>query len=361
MKATEQGKFGFTLVELLVVIAIIGILISMLLPAVQSVRQAARRTQCANNMRQIGLAVHNYESANRRFPVNQVGPGGSNGAGGFEPGYYSWLVPLLPFVEQNNLHQQFNLRINNGDGDGFRISDTHPNAAAASTSVPLFLCPSDEPAADNRVAGLSNPGSSNYAGNIGWPSLASGFSDESRPKKFNGVIPLEHPSAPIAWHGGSKVSFAQINDGSSNTAMVSERLIQTGNSVREIRNSDPRLGSRHIVPTQAETLDRIAERILTSTDQHVVESAFTGRSWSSGYALTAPTYVHILGPNANLGHFSSSEREGDFLVSPSSNHPGGVNLVRADGSVSFIDDEIDREAWWALGARDDGRVLSLDQ
>lgn len=360
MDFTKRGKYGFTLVELLVVIAIIGVLVSMLLPAVQSVRQAARRTQCANKLRQIGLAVHNYESTHRRFPVNQVGPGRSDTVGGSEAGYYSWLVPLLPFVEQNNLHSQFDLRINNGDGDSFRISESHPNAVAASTSVPLFLCPSDEPSADNRVAGLANPASSNYAGNIGWPSKASGFSDGSQSKSFNGVIPLERPGDAIAWHGGSKFGFAQISDGASNTAMVSERLIQTGNSVSALRNTDHRLGSRHIVPPRSEPLTRIAERILRSTDQHVVESAFTGRSWSSGYSLTAPTYVHILGPNATLGHFSSSEREGDFLVSPSSNHTGGVNLVRADGSVSFINDEIDREAWWTLGSRNDGRVLSSD-
>ena len=102
-------RAGFTLVELLVVIAIIGILIGMLLPAVQQVREAARRVSCANKMRQLSLAVHNYESAHRTFPVSQVGPGKSDGSGGYQSGYYSWLVPLLPFVEQNNLYNQFDL------------------------------------------------------------------------------------------------------------------------------------------------------------------------------------------------------------------------------------------------------------
>lgn len=347
---------AFTLVELLVVIAIIGILIGMLLPAVQQVREAAQRTACANKMRQIGLAVHNYESAHGHFPVNQVGPGLPDGVGGFGPGYYSWLVPLLPFVEQENLHSRFDLTINNGDGDGFLIGASHPNAEAAATPVDLFICPSNTPSSDNRVMGFANPASSNYAGNIGWPSRASGFTGERPANSFNGAIPLENPTNPVPWHGSSVSGFAQILDGTSNTALISERLIQTGNSIQAIRNSDQRLGSRHIVPTRAEPLSLIADRLLNSTDQHILESAFTGRAWSSGYSLTGATYVHILPPNSTLGHFTTSEDEGDFLVTPSSNHTGGVNLVRVDGSVSFISDGIDRAAWWALGACNDGRA-----
>ena len=350
----KRSAPGFTLVELLVVIAIIGILIGMLLPAVQSVREAARRTQCANNLRQLGLGVLNYESALGEFPVNQIGSGEFNGLGG----HYSWLVPLLPFVEQENLHSTFDLSVNNGDGSGFLIGDTHPNAVAAATSVDLFLCPSDMPSDDNTFAGSANPASSNYAGNIGWPSFASGFDDERSTKSFNGVIPLVKASDPVDWHGDSTSEISDIRDGTSNTAMISERLVQTLNTPAELRdeNGDPRLASRHVVPSQQEPLSEIARLLINSTDPHAVESAFTGRSWSSGYPLCAPTYVHILGPNSRLGHFSSSVSEGDFLVSPSSNHSGGVNLVRVDGSVSFITDSIERSVWWAFGSRNDGRV-----
>ena len=360
MSATERTKSGFTLVELLLVIEIIGILIGMLLPAVQTVRAAARRISCANKMRQIGLALHNYESALNELPVNQIGAGISDGAGSFQTGHYSWLVPLLPFLEQENLYSSFNLRVNNGDGSGFMMSDTHPNAAAAATSVELFLCPSDTPAEDNTVMGSANPGSSSYAGNIGWPSPTTGFGGERNPDTYSGVIPLERPSAPIAWHGRSSVSLSDIPDGTSNTAMVSERLIQTGTSRAEVRNGFDRIGSRHITPRSNETINRIALRIENSTDPHEKESAFIGRSWSSGYPLAAPTYVHVLAPNARIGHYSESEDEGDFLVSPSSEHVGGINLVRADASVSFIPNEIAQDAWWALGARDDGQVFDLD-
>ena len=365
MSLKRRTKSGFTLVELLVVIAIIGILIGMLLPAVQQVREAARRVQCANKLRQIGLGTHSFESAHSRFPVNQVSHGESRGFGG----HYSWLVPVLPFIELENLHSQFDLSVNNGDGsDRFRMSDDHPNAVAASTEVPLFLCPSDSPSGDNTVwLGSANPASCNYAGNIGWPSFASGFegerplipsSDPDDPPKgrFNGIIALENPTTPVPWHGNSMSSFAQILDGASNTAMMSERLIQTNDIPSVIRNGDPRQVSQHIVPSGPVPLASIGRLINAGTDRHAPESAYAGRSWSSGYTFAAPTYVHILQPNSRIGHFTSSVDEGDFLVTPSSNHTGGVNLVRADGSVSFIPDDIEEEVWWALGARDDGRV-----
>lgn len=364
MGAKVRTKSGFTLVELLVVIAIIGILIGMLLPAVQQVREAARRMQCANNLRQIGLGTLNYESTHGEFPVNQVNHGESNGLGG----HYSWVVSILPFIEQGNLHSLFDFSINNGDGTSmFLMSDDHPNAAAASTEIPTMLCPSDPPSGDNRDwLGSANPASSSYAGNIGWPSRTSGFTGE-RPivdssgdprGLFNGVIPIVNPADPIPWHGDSTSGLKDILDGTSNTAMFSERLIQTNNVPSDLRNGDVRVTSQHVVPSQnVQSLELLAWTIENGgSDPHAIESAHVGRSWSSGNPLTGNTYVHMLTPNRRLGHFSESQNEGDFLVTPGSNHTGGVNLVRVDGSVSFISDNIVEESWWALGARDDGRV-----
>ena len=361
MSATKRIRSGLTLVELLVVIAIIGILIGMLLPAVQQVRAAARRIQCANKMRQIGLAVHNYESAHGRFPVNQIGPGESDGMGGFESGYYSWLVPLLPFMEQDNLHSQFDLSISNGDGNDPKMSDTHPNAVAAATSVEVFLCPSDFPSSDNTIMGSANPASSSYVGNIGWPSPTTGINGEHSPDSYSGVIPLEKPAGnSVVWHGSSRFGFESITDGTSNTAMISERLIQTATSREEVRANFSRIVARHVTPRRTERLELIAFRLESSIDVHDSESAHIGRSWSSGFPLTAPTYVHLLPPNSpNLGFYTESEDEGDFLVPPSSEHTGGINLVRADASTSFVSDGVDQVAWWALGARNDGRVETL--
>ncbi|MDG1875768.1 MAG: DUF1559 domain-containing protein [Mariniblastus sp.] len=355
---TTSVHKGFTLVELLVVIAIIGILIGMLLPAVQTVREAARRTTCANNVRQIALAVHNYESAHQKFPVNQVGPGASDGSGGFGSGYYSWLVPLLPNIEQGNLYDSFNLNMNNGDGDSYKISNSHPNAIAANTLVPVFLCPSDTPNRNNSIIlGSANPAPGNYAGNLGWPSYTTGYSGErSSPGRHNGAIPVIHPSTPVAWHA-SKIGMASFQDGTSNTALLSERLIQSGNSASAINNGDKRLRSLHILE-RFETLPAIVDQ-MSSSHAHVFESAHIGRSWSSGSPLVAPTYMHVQTPNSEIGHYDTSMDEGDFVVTASSQHPGGVNLALVDGSVRFVSDSVSRETWWAVGGRDDGRIESL--
>ena len=359
LKIRNNRHSAFTLVELLVVIAIIGILIGMLLPAVQQVRMAAQRTACANKMRQIGLAVHNFESAHGYFPANQVGPGASDGAGGFGPGYYSWLVPLLPFVEQDNLYSMFDLNVSNGDANNYRMSDTHPNALAAATRVDVFLCPSDNNESDNSVFGSANPASSNYMGNAGWPSYATGFSGErATPGTFNGVIPLVHPSERVFWHGNPKSGFAAISDGTSNTAMISERLVQTASTSDAVRNGDERLKSRHVLE-RFETLQQINNQ-LTASHTHVFESAFIGRSWSSGFPMAAPTYMHVKRPNTLVGHYGTSQDQGDFVMTPSSRHPGGVNLVRADCSVQFVNNDISLDAWWALGSRNDGQVFDLD-
>ncbi len=355
----KDTRFAFTLVELLVVIAIIGILIGMLLPAVQSVREAARRTQCANNLRQIALSVHNFESAQTRFPTNQIGSGMPDGNGGYETGHYSWLVPLLPFVEQSNLHQSFALGQNNGDEDGYKVSSTHPNAAAVNTLVPTFLCPSDQPNLENEIIlGSANPAPGSYAANAGWPSYATGYEGERQtPGSFNGVIPLEHPSADVAWHSHGDVGLDSITDGTSNTAMISERLIQPSNSGDAIDEGDTRVRSLCIQPWY-ETLSEINAQ-LSSTHAHILESAHIGRSWSSGYPLVAPTYMHVQTPNGLMGHYANdgSINEGDFVITPGSRHVGGVNLALADGSMQFITDQISEEVWWALGSRNDGRVV----
>ncbi len=364
----SKRRTAFTLVELLVVIAIIAILSGLLLPAVQMAREAARRTQCQNHLRQIALAAMNYESARGYFPVNRVGPSSQGGTGN-NRGYYSWLCDLLPYLEQGSISDQldFTVDLSPGyvQGDG-TIPSSHVNANLAATPVNLFLCPSDVRESNAAALMGSDTAADNYAGNAGWTSFASGYSGErSTPGEFNGVIALHNPSQDVLWHGvgrkGKGVRLATVTDGTSNTAMIAERMIQTGTDIRSIRNSDPRLGSFHVTEN-VRTLPVLEERCSAAhTHSDVEHSAYTGRSWMSGWALTAPTYMHLKTPNTWMGHFGTSQYDGDNLVTPSSQHPGGINMAMTDGSVSFLSDEVDLRTWWAMGSRNGKEVISTEQ
>ncbi|MFN7575825.1 MAG: DUF1559 domain-containing protein [Planctomycetota bacterium] len=361
----QSRRTGFTLIELLVVIAIIGILVGLLLPAVQSVREAARRTQCLNNQRQLGLALLQHEGAFQSFPVNQVGPGVPQ-SGVITEGYYSWMARILPYIEQQNLYDTIDFRVNMSSNvsntGGYNpssatIDATHRNAAAARTPVPTFLCPSDVARHDNLVMGTANPASSNYTANAGWPSWATGYNGE-RPTRgrFNGAIPLRHPSSNIVWHQPGKIGTSFLRDGTSNTALLSERLIQLGNTVQEIRNYDRRLLSYHVSET-GRTLAQVDHRCDPARSHaDIVYSAYLGRAWILGWALAGNTYMHVKRPNTSCGHFSNSAADGDFMVGASSRHPGGVVMTYADGSTRFVPDTVDQNVWFALGSANAGEV-----
>ena len=153
-----------------------------------------------------------------------------------------------------------------------------------------------------------------------------------------------------------------MTDGSSNTALLSERVIQTADSAEAIGNGDPRLKSYHVEGTaegEFETLGGLVTQIAAESAEdhfHDAESAYIGRSWASGWTLAAPMYMHVETPNGLLAHYENSAEEGDHVVTANSNHPGGANVAYVDGSVHFVSDNVSQEAWWALGSRNDGRV-----
>lgn len=360
MKTAIRGarsRLGFTLIELMIVILIIGILLAMIFPVVNSVMEEARQTSCQNNLRQIGIALQNHRTTRGGFPKNEVG-GSESEEGDCEGGYYSWLAYLLPSLGQEELYGSIDFSESMADNcdesasDG-SIGEDHVNALAAARDIPLLRCPSDDAAGSNAaVMGTADPASDSYVGNAGWPSNATGYSGERKtPAQHNGVIALVHPRANIPWMAKRGVRSRLIRDGESNTAAVSERLIQQGNTISEIRESDIRIQSFHITDSER-TLSQMADRCDESeTHSDPGESAYIGRSWISGWSRTGPTYMHVKTPNTINCHFGGDET-GDRLITPSSNHRGGVNLLMAGGSVHFVNDEIDRKIWWAIGSRD---------
>jgi len=353
-----RKRGGFTLIELLVVIFIVGILVALLLPAVQRARESARRMQCANNLKQIGIGLHHYHDALRTFPVSMVGPGRPLAAG-HGTGLYSWLALLLPYVEQSPLADSINFHANMADAGGQGaylnpgavISRTHRNAAAAATVVPIYLCPSDAFTANDNM-GTARPAPCNYCGNTGWPATATGVDGWRRSSQHNGVIPLVNPLTPIPWHR-SEMRIDYISDGSSNTIAVTERVISNA-SLNDLYDPNYKDTEKSYCAgfASAKTLARY-NRSCDTAD--FIDWRYTrphGRAWISGWTLAANTYAHVRPINSRNCHLHGGEEDGTNLVSPSSSHDGGVNALMADGSVHFVMESIEMPVWWALGSRD---------
>lgn len=352
-----QVRRAFTLVELLVVMSIIGILIGMLLPAVQAVREAARRAECANNLRQIGIALANHHASQRCFPTSQTGPGQPDGRGGYGPGFFSWYVRILPYVEQQTLYDSINLRVNMADkGDSSSlyaatIGNSHPNAVAAGMAVPMFQCPSDS-ADRSAMLGSALPAPGSYMGNAGWPPYCTGMDGNRRvPALHSGFMGLQNPATPATWHV-AKVRDRDFHDGLSNTVAVTERLIARRDSVQDLFGEDRRLLSYCGGGSQgSRTIDRYCNMTSQASSHDAQWSLYQGRGWISGWTFAANTYLHVMPINTNSAHLSGGQGDGSNLVSPSSHHPGGVHVLMGDGRVTFVREDVDREVWWAAGTR----------
>ncbi|HLW67709.1 MAG TPA: DUF1559 domain-containing protein [Gemmataceae bacterium] len=310
-----RKRCAFTLIELLVVIAIIAILIGLLLPAVQKVREAAARTQCQNNLKQIGLGLHNYHSAYGYLPP------GSNSNG------FTVLALLLPFVEQDNLYNQIN----------FNVSANNPiNAGPTGTMVKIFRCPSD------RTALTPNgQGGNNYFANYGTEPF---FFQNST--IANGVFALREP------HGG--IRLTDITDGTSNTAAFSElRKGDWNNAVYS--PADWLNASSAGAPT---TINQAYSLCQSINPQNLAYQWFSaGGEWLNDNN-TGCAYIHCGPPNSipNCG-FPGNLR---FCVNANSDHTNGVNVLLCDGSVRFVSNSISIATWRALGTRAGGDILGSD-
>jgi len=349
---------------LLVVIAIVGILVALLMPAVQMARESARRTSCANHLHQIGVALHGYHAALGCFPPHMTGGGPKAANGEFLTGLYSWHAFLLPWLDQQALHESIDFRRNMADFGAQqavnpRISAEHPNAAAAATPLATYLCPSDAPLATS-VMGTARPAPGSYAANAGWPSRCTGF-DGSRemPGRQNGFIGLVHPSKPVAWHTGV-TREGQIVDGLSQTIAVAERLIATASKAAEIESAHPATVSR--CGGSAGTKRTLAEydTYCRYADPDITYTKMQGRAWISGSPLVANTFMPVLPINSYNAHLYDGETDGQILVTPSSHHAGGVNAMMADGRVIFLQDGIDMMIWWSLGTRNGQEPIAAE-
>ena len=333
-----RRRGGFTLIELLVVIAIIAVLIALLLPAVQAAREAARRAQCVNNLKQLGIAMHNYENSIGSLPPGEPVRVGYNSAP-------SSLCMLLSQMEQQALYNAANF---SNVGSAFWNSTSPQNATVQFTTVNTFLCPSDL----NRIT--FPYGTTNYQSNAG----ADAFSFKvATPNQFSG------PYAGI----GPSVKFGAIIDGTSNTVGFSEVAKGIGQTAG---NFDPLRPTTSVAKTTATGTaknpqgDYAVCRATFPTAANVTGGWPLGAAWWWGRSGQT-RYSHVMTPNTwhcNLGASGQTNADSDeCAITASSRHPGAVNVLMMDGSVRSIKDSIGTAAWWAIATMAGNEVVSADQ
>ena len=333
---------GFTLIELLVVIAIIAVLIALLLPAVQSAREAARRSQCVNNLKQIGLAVHNYESTVGGLPWGH--------------GYFGWndwagVVLMLPYLEQAPLYNAINFANTGGASrPGYAV-----NTTIQRVTLNVLICPSD---LDRITNGY---GHVNYCGNAGNDPNCF-FGNKGERGAPNGVF------FSVASSGIGTIGFRDITDGLSQTAGYSEKVkgqtIGGRTDSNILDNSNP-TSSVSLVASPGKGADTTPntyyQTCLLQSPKIVGNLAGggigLGAYWFDGHPECG-MYNHIMPPNKWSCSDGNVNDIGAFTAG--SRHSGGVNMMMMDGSVRFVKESVSAVTWWALGSRAGGEVVSAD-
>jgi prepilin-type N-terminal cleavage/methylation domain-containing protein/prepilin-type processing-associated H-X9-DG protein len=377
----DSQSQGFTLIELLVVIAIIAVLISLLLPAVQSAREAARRAQCVNNMKQIGLAVHNYVSSNDAIPPSAIASQTQNYQ---DQGV---LCRLLPYLEQgpdyNGINFNYGVRgiwISGGawnappmDVSAWAGDWGRSNATANITYVQAFLCPSDARNGGNNTMFVNGQNrlmcTTDYYWNVGTSRFFNG-GYVNGPSYSPGVIDYEILNGPCA---AKTIKMATFTDGTSNTAVMSESLQSDSGNESTSRGlgmvySQPGPLWKSFTSAPGNPADWQAAQYCQNTplsDQYWWKGEF---ALSGGHNI----YSHTQTPNrrscywANINQFPGTSSDQDFagatqtMVAASSNHPGGVNVLFMDGSVRFVKNSVSFAAWYAIATVSGGEIVSAD-
>ncbi|MGE0757018.1 MAG: DUF1559 domain-containing protein [Pirellulaceae bacterium] len=347
---------AFTLVELLVVIAIIGILVSLLLPAVQAAREAARRSQCVNNLKQLGLASHNYHDVFKSFPMNYARTAGNaHYADPVNPSHRStsWMVQILPFIEQQALYNQidfnWDVKLDPRNGASAAAPNSPSNAAVARTVVPAYICPSDGLHNRGRLASRANRSSgvnpeyaiNNYKGVCGANWNQGNFRSDAQPAAGSGIPDFANTvwgrsgdgldaGNGIFFRGGradigreSATQIAQVSDGTSNTLMIGEAV----------------------------------PRWCTHT-------------WWWWFNGTTGTVAIPLNPRSQLATCQTGNKVADLNCawgnwqnnySFMSQHPGGAHFALADGSTRFISETIALLTYRSMGTKQNGEAVQIPE